>query len=200
MFEAGDVPVETRSSTRSRLLAANQARSSSRTRARSGAAASVLNFGHTIGHAIESAMEGLSGLYHGECVAARHAADVQRSRCAPACCAVLAGLRSANDVVGRTGGTGSSAAAAARQKIRSGDSVTVVTRARRWERLRLEKWTPVTAYRSGWRRILHEKHLRTVSITLTIAGESHGAALDGDRWTGLCHRDFWWMRRIIAAH
>ena len=28
----------------------------------------VLNFGHTIGHAIES-VEGLSGLYHGECVA-----------------------------------------------------------------------------------------------------------------------------------
>ena len=28
----------------------------------------ILNFGHTFGHAIESA-EGLSGLYHGECVA-----------------------------------------------------------------------------------------------------------------------------------
>ena len=28
----------------------------------------ILNFGHTLGHAIESA-EGLSGLYHGECVA-----------------------------------------------------------------------------------------------------------------------------------
>ena len=28
----------------------------------------VLNFGHTIGHAVES-VEGLGGLYHGECVA-----------------------------------------------------------------------------------------------------------------------------------
>ena len=28
----------------------------------------ILNFGHTLGHGIES-VEGLSGLYHGECVA-----------------------------------------------------------------------------------------------------------------------------------
>ena len=131
MFEAGGVPVET-VITRSLLCKKRVVEQDER----EAGLRRVLNFGHTIGHAIET-VEGLSGLYHGECVALGMlpmCSDAVRARLLP----VLArlGLPTA-----WSGDAAQLSAAAAHDKKFSGDSVTVVT-APEVGTFALEKWTP----------------------------------------------------------
>ena len=131
LFEAGGVPAET-VITRSLLCKKRVVEQDER----EAGLRRVLNFGHTIGHAIET-VEGLSGLYHGECVALG-----MLPMCSEAVCARLI------PVLGRLGlpthWSGKAAAlneAARHDKKFSGGNVTVVTVPQAGT-FAFESWTP----------------------------------------------------------
>ena len=95
----------------------------------------VLNFGHTVGHAVES-VEGLGGLYHGECVAIGMlpmCGEELRPR-------VEAVLKKLNLPTKWSGDPKELLFAAAHDKKFSGDFVTIVTLPE-IENYRFEKWT-----------------------------------------------------------
>lgn len=95
----------------------------------------VLNFGHTIGHAIES-VEELGGLYHGECVALGMipmCASEIRQRLVPV-------LKKLNLPTEYTGDMDKLIAAASHDKKFSGEKVTVIT-LREIRKFEMEEWT-----------------------------------------------------------
>ncbi|MBE6792312.1 MAG: 3-dehydroquinate synthase [Ruminococcaceae bacterium] len=103
---------------------------------REGGVRRVLNFGHTVGHAIESTT-GLSTFYHGECVALGMlpmCSDAVRARLLP----VLKKLNLPTDYAGNAAAL---MQAAAHDKKYSGNTVTVVTVSTVGS-YALEKWTP----------------------------------------------------------
>lgn len=96
----------------------------------------VLNFGHTVGHAIES-VEGLGGLYHGECVALGMlpmCSDSVRRR-------LESVLKKLNLPTEYHGDIEKLMKAASHDKKFSGDKVTVIT-LRDIENYGMEEWTP----------------------------------------------------------
>lgn len=95
----------------------------------------VLNFGHTMGHAIES-VEELGGLYHGECVALGMipmCAPEIRERLIPV-------LKKLNLPTEYRGDMDKLIAAASHDKKFSGEKVTVITLSET-ERFEMEEWT-----------------------------------------------------------
>lgn len=95
----------------------------------------VLNFGHTMGHAIES-VEELGGLYHGECVALGMipmCAPEIRERLIPV-------LKKLNLPTEYRGDMDKLIAAASHDKKFSGEKVTVITLTET-ERFEMEEWT-----------------------------------------------------------
>lgn len=96
----------------------------------------VLNFGHTVGHAIES-VEGLGGLYHGECVALGMlpmCSDSVRRR-------LESVLKKLNLPTEYHGDIEKLMKAASHDKKFSGDKVTVITLSN-IENYGMEEWTP----------------------------------------------------------
>ncbi len=96
----------------------------------------VLNFGHTVGHAIES-VEGLGGLYHGECVALGMlpmCSDNIRER-------LKSVLKKLNLPTEYHGDIEKLMAAASHDKKFSGEKLTVITLSD-IENYRMEEWTP----------------------------------------------------------